>query len=122
MAISLKPVNEQVIVITGASSGIGLATAELAAEQGAKLVLAARSGETLDEVAARLSQNGTEAMAVDATSASAPTSSRSRWRRSNASGGSTPGSTTPGWRSTGGWMKSAKKTAGGCSTPTSGAW
>jgi short-subunit dehydrogenase len=66
MAISLKPVSEQVIVITGASSGIGLATAELAAEQGAKLVLAARSGETLDEVAARLSQNGAEAMAVDA--------------------------------------------------------
>ncbi len=66
MAISLKPVSEQVIVITGASSGIGLATAESAAEQGAKLVLAARSGETLDEVAARLSQNGAEAMAVDA--------------------------------------------------------
>ncbi|HVY38312.1 MAG TPA: SDR family oxidoreductase [Polyangia bacterium] len=58
--------SEQVIVITGASSGIGLATAESAAEQGAKLVLAARSGETLDEVAARLSQNGAEAMAVDA--------------------------------------------------------
>jgi short-subunit dehydrogenase len=66
MAISLKPVNEQVIVITGASSGIGLATAEMAAEQGAKLVLAARSGDTLDEIAARLSVNGAEAMAVDA--------------------------------------------------------
>ena len=66
MAISLKPVSEQVIVITGASSGIGLATAEAAADQGAKLVLAARSGETLDDVAARLSQNGAEAMAVDA--------------------------------------------------------
>jgi short-subunit dehydrogenase len=66
MAISLKPVGEQVIVITGASSGIGLATAELAAEQGAKLVLAARSGDTLDDVAARLSRHGAEAMAVDA--------------------------------------------------------
>jgi len=40
-----KSLNEQVIVITGASSGIGLATAESAAQQGAKLVLAARSEE-----------------------------------------------------------------------------
>ncbi len=32
MAIRLKPLNEQVIVITGASSGIGLATARTAAE------------------------------------------------------------------------------------------
>jgi short-subunit dehydrogenase len=66
MAITLKPVGEQVIVITGASSGIGLATAEAAAEQGAKLVLASRSGDTLEEVAIRLSKNGAEAMAVDA--------------------------------------------------------
>lgn len=66
MAISLKPVGEQVIVITGASSGIGLATAEAAAEQGAKLVLASRSGDTLEDVAIRLSKNGAEAMAVDA--------------------------------------------------------
>jgi NADP-dependent 3-hydroxy acid dehydrogenase YdfG len=66
MAITLKPVGEQVIVITGASSGIGLATAEAAAEQGAKLVLASRSGDTLEDVAIRLSRNGAEAMAVDA--------------------------------------------------------
>ena len=49
-----KPLSEQVIVITGASSGIGLATAEAAARQGAKLVLAARSTETLKEIASRL--------------------------------------------------------------------
>ena len=66
MAISLKPVSEQVIVITGASSGIGLATAEAAAEQGARLVLVAHSGDTLEDVANRLSTNGAEAMAVDA--------------------------------------------------------
>jgi NADP-dependent 3-hydroxy acid dehydrogenase YdfG len=66
MAISLRPVSEQVIVITEASSGIGLATAEAAAEQGAKLVLAARSGNTLEDFATRLSRNGAEAMAVDA--------------------------------------------------------
>jgi NADP-dependent 3-hydroxy acid dehydrogenase YdfG len=43
MTISLKPLKEQVIVITGASSGIGLATALAADQAGAKLVLASRS-------------------------------------------------------------------------------
>lgn len=45
--ISLKPLAEQVIVITGASSGIGLVTAKLAAARGAKVLLVARSGEAL---------------------------------------------------------------------------
>lgn len=51
MAISLKPLTDQVIVITGASSGIGLATARAAADQGAKLVLAARNEEALADIA-----------------------------------------------------------------------
>jgi NAD(P)-dependent dehydrogenase (short-subunit alcohol dehydrogenase family) len=49
-----KPLREQVIVITGASSGIGLATVRMAAERGARVVLAARSGEVLAQVAAEL--------------------------------------------------------------------
>src|SRR6476646_7564361 len=64
MAVSLKPLNEQVIVITGASSGIGLATAESAAKQGAKVVLAARSGKTLDEVAGRIGASGGQAVPI----------------------------------------------------------
>ncbi|MDQ3035781.1 MAG: SDR family oxidoreductase [Myxococcota bacterium] len=40
-----QSLDEQVIVITGASSGIGLATARLACEAGAKVVIAARSAE-----------------------------------------------------------------------------
>jgi NADP-dependent 3-hydroxy acid dehydrogenase YdfG len=36
----LKTLDQQVIVITGASSGIGLATARRAAKKGARLVLA----------------------------------------------------------------------------------
>jgi short-subunit dehydrogenase len=65
MAISLKPVEEQVMVITGASSGIGLATAERASAQGAQVVLAARSGEALGEIVARLEAQGAEAMEVE---------------------------------------------------------
>jgi short-subunit dehydrogenase len=64
--LNLKPVNEQVIVITGASSGIGLSTAHAAAQQGAKLVLAARSDQTLNDIVQQLRTNGTQAIAVGA--------------------------------------------------------
>jgi NAD(P)-dependent dehydrogenase (short-subunit alcohol dehydrogenase family) len=50
MTLKLKPLHQQVIVITGASSGIGLTTARMAAQQGARLVLAARSAEALQEL------------------------------------------------------------------------
>jgi NAD(P)-dependent dehydrogenase (short-subunit alcohol dehydrogenase family) len=46
--IKLKPVREQVIVITGASSGIGLVTAKEAAHRGAKVVLVARNAHDLE--------------------------------------------------------------------------
>ncbi len=44
MSVKLKKLGEQVMVIAGASSGIGLATAHKAARRGTKLVLAARNG------------------------------------------------------------------------------
>jgi short-subunit dehydrogenase/ferritin-like metal-binding protein YciE len=46
----LKPMHEQVIVITGATSGIGLATARMAAARGAKVVAAARNEDALREM------------------------------------------------------------------------
>lgn len=64
MQKKLKPLNEQVIVITGATSGIGLATAERAAREGAKLVLVARSEQTLSELVQRINSNGGEALLV----------------------------------------------------------
>ncbi len=47
----MKKLENKVAVITGANSGIGLATAKLYLDQGAKVVLAGRRQEALDEVA-----------------------------------------------------------------------
>jgi short-subunit dehydrogenase len=59
--MQLQPVRNQVIVITGASSGIGLCTARMAARAGAKVVLTARDEETLREEAQRIREEGGEA-------------------------------------------------------------
>ena len=64
MAQHLKKLDEQVVVITGASAGIGLATARLAAERGARLVLAARNGEALNQLVDEIRGGGGEAIAV----------------------------------------------------------
>jgi short-subunit dehydrogenase len=66
MKLKLKPLKEQVLVITGASSGIGLATARMAAQQGARLVLAARSDESLRQLEDEIRRRGGEAISVDA--------------------------------------------------------
>lgn len=49
MTVSLKPLADQIVVITGASSGIGLVTAKLAAGRGAKVVLVARNEAALEK-------------------------------------------------------------------------
>jgi short-subunit dehydrogenase len=66
MAFVPRPLDEQVIVITGASSGIGLCTALMAAERGAKVVLVARSADTLGLIVKQIRAQGGEAIYVAA--------------------------------------------------------
>jgi NAD(P)-dependent dehydrogenase (short-subunit alcohol dehydrogenase family) len=54
----------RVVVVTGASSGIGEACAIIFARKGAKVVLAARRAERLEALVAKLEGMGTEALAV----------------------------------------------------------
>lgn len=62
--MKLKPINEQVIVITGASSGIGLATAQEAAKRGARVVLASRDVQDIEKAADGIWAAGGKALAV----------------------------------------------------------
>jgi len=64
MTIKLKKLSNQVIVITGASSGIGLVTARLAAKRGARVVLNARNEEALRQVTDEINAQGGEAIYV----------------------------------------------------------
>ncbi|MDF7812302.1 SDR family oxidoreductase [Hymenobacter sp. YC55] len=62
--MKLKPLNQQVIVITGASSGIGLVTARMAAKKGAAVVLAARNADAIRQLADEIISQGGRALAV----------------------------------------------------------
>jgi short-subunit dehydrogenase len=66
MSPKLKPLNEQVILITGASSGIGRVTARRAAEQGARVILVARNEEALAGAVHEIMSDGGKAMFVTA--------------------------------------------------------
>lgn len=60
----MSGIKDKVVVITGASSGIGAATAELLAAKGAKVVLSARRADRLEELASKIRAGGGEALVV----------------------------------------------------------
>ncbi len=64
------PLRDQVLVISGASSGIGRATARAAGVRGAKVVVSGRNAEALANAVVEVEARGGEALAVegDATS------------------------------------------------------
>ncbi|WP_309741342.1 SDR family NAD(P)-dependent oxidoreductase, partial [Chamaesiphon sp. OTE_20_metabat_361] len=64
--MKLKPIEQQVVAVVGASSGIGRETALQFAKRGAKLVVAARSESGLASLVKEIEQFGSEAIAVTA--------------------------------------------------------
>jgi NAD(P)-dependent dehydrogenase (short-subunit alcohol dehydrogenase family) len=59
-----KPLSEQVVVVTGASSGLGRGIARGAGERGAKVVVTARNEEALESCVGEIERAGSEALAV----------------------------------------------------------
>jgi NADP-dependent 3-hydroxy acid dehydrogenase YdfG len=55
-------IKDKVAIITGASSGIGEATAKLLASKGAKVVLGARRGEELKQIVDEIEEDGGQAV------------------------------------------------------------
>ena len=60
--MKLRNLEEQVMVITGATSGIGLTTARMAAENGARLMLIARNEQALRELTDEINSSGGRAI------------------------------------------------------------
>ena len=69
----------QVAIVTGASRGIGAATARALAEAGATVALAARDAARLEQLAAEIEAGGGTALSVPKTSA-IQTTSNAWWR------------------------------------------
>jgi NAD(P)-dependent dehydrogenase (short-subunit alcohol dehydrogenase family) len=65
-----NPIYDQVVLVTGASAGLGRAIARLAAFRGACVVAVSRGGDALDSTVAELERMGAEAIGVQADVAS----------------------------------------------------
>lgn len=81
-----KMLEGKVAIITGASYGMGQTMAELFAEEGAKVVLTARSKEKLDKVVAGIREKGGNAVGIVADSCSSEDTKRVMQETLNAYG------------------------------------
>jgi FlaA1/EpsC-like NDP-sugar epimerase len=81
-------IQDKVVIVTGASSGLGEATARHLAQRGAKVVLGARRAERLQQIVAEIQAQGGQATAL-AGDVSVPPTCRPWW--------------TTRWPPTGGW-------------------
>jgi len=64
--MSAEKLSQKVALVTGASSGIGEATALALAAEGARVAIAARRIERLDDLARRIREGGGEALPIEA--------------------------------------------------------
>ena len=62
----MRTLTDRVVLITGASRGLGVAMARRFAREGSRLALAARSGSDLEKVKGELEEHGAKALAVPA--------------------------------------------------------
>ncbi len=97
MKLILKPLETQVVVITGATSGIGLVTARRAAAKRARLVLASRNEGALKFLADEINEAGGEAIHAVADVANEEDVRRIAATARQRFGGLTRGLTMPGF-------------------------
>ena len=91
-----EPLDGAVALVTGASSGIGEATARLLAARGAKVAVAARRLERLERLAAEIGGEGHTALAIESDITEQEQAIAASSAPSTSSAGSTSSSTTPG--------------------------
>jgi NAD(P)-dependent dehydrogenase (short-subunit alcohol dehydrogenase family) len=74
------PLGQQVVVVAGASSGIGRAVARAAGARGAKVVVSARNAEALEAAVREIEERGSEALAVRGEATSEADAESLCWR------------------------------------------
>lgn len=99
----MQNIENKVVLITGASSGIGAATAKVLAAHGAKVVLSARRKDRLQQLASEIGENAAYLVSDvtrldDMTALTALGSGLARWMCCSPTPGSCPAAACPNAR------------------------